>query len=254
MKTKEEVDALFEQVKHLIGSDEPVKHPWEIHPYDFTESERADLLAQFPEHIDDSNAGEFLRRVALVIGTYHRLNESEEPKLSNSEARKKLAALRKSVVDTHDRFAGLPVRLRGEIDLALQHVLQSKKNEQDGAPVSYVRSYMTPYSDSTSKWVTSFITQLNELAIALDLIEEHKQEKRGGNPVDRAMSYLSLHSAKAYRDCFAQEPTPTEGKPFERILANLAEIVGRHDNSTDGNVMHYVRKAVKDLEFVRKRV
>jgi len=65
------------------------------------------------------------------------------------------------------------------------------------------------------------------------------------------MSYLSLQSAKAYRDCFAQEPTPTEGKPFERILANLAEIVGRHDSSTELNVMHYVRKAVKDLDFVR---
>jgi DNA-binding ferritin-like protein len=98
---------------------------------------------------------------------------------------------------------------------------------------------------------TSFVTQLEELANALDLIEERKQKNRGGNPVDRAMSYLSLQSAKAYRDCFGLKPTPTEGKPFERILANLAEIVGRHDSSTDRNVMHYVQKAIKDLDFVR---
>ncbi len=251
MKTKEEVDALFEQVKHLIGSDEPVKHPWEVRPHDFTESERANLLEALPENADETATSEFMRRVGLAIGTYHRLDLSAHTKLSSNEARKKLRALRNSVAEAYDRFAGLPVRLHDEIDLALQHVLQSKQIEKGGEPVPYVRSYTALYSDATSKWVTSFVTQLEELASALDLIEEHKQKNRGGKPVDRAMSYLSLQSAKAYRDCFGLNPTPTEGKPFERILANLAEIVGRHDSSTDRNVMHYVQKAIKDLDFVR---
>ena len=251
MKTKEEVDALFEQVKHLIESDELVEHPWEVQPHELTESERTNLLEALPKDADETATSEFIRRVGLAIGTYHRLDQSENTKLSNSEARKNLRALRNSVAEAHDRFVGLPVQFHGEVDLALQHVLRSKQIEQGGEPAPYIRSYTTPYSDATSKWVMSFVTQLDELASALDLIEEHKQKKRGGKPVDRAMSYLSLQSAKAYRDCFGQVPTPTEGKPFERILANLAEIVGRHDSSTDSNVMHYVRKAVKDLAFAR---
>ncbi len=250
MKTKEEVDALFEQVKHLIESDEPVEHPWEVHPHEFTQSERADLLAEFPELIDDTNADEFLRRIALAIGIYHRLCESEERKISNSEARKKFRALRDSVVGAHDRFVSLPVQLHTEIDLALQFALQSKHVEQGRESAPYVRSFTAPYSDTTNSWVTSFVAQLEELAGALDLIEEQRKSKSGGKPVDRAMSYMSLKTAIAYKECFGHDPAPTEGKSFERILAVATEIVGRHGASFY-SVMHYVRKAVKDLKSVK---
>ena len=106
MKTKEEVDALFEQVKHLIESDEPVEHPWEVHPHEFTKSERAALLAEFPELIDDTNADEFLRRIALAMGIYHRLCESEGRKISNSEARKKFRELKLAALSALDRLPG----------------------------------------------------------------------------------------------------------------------------------------------------
>ena len=134
MKTKEEVDALFEQVKHLIESDELVEHPWEVQPHELTESERTNLLEALPKDADETATSEFIRRVGLAIGTYHRLDQSENTKLSNSEARKNLRALRNSVAEAHDRFVGLPVQFHGEVDLALQHVLRSKQIEQGGEP------------------------------------------------------------------------------------------------------------------------
>lgn len=251
MKTREEVEQLFEQVRHLIESDEPIDHPWEVRPHQFTESQLACLLGVFPNDIGEQASDAFLQRMALAVGAYHRLSQSGDTRLSNSEARASLEALRKAAAQTKSRFEGLPAQLHSEIDLALQHVLQSKQAALGGEPEPYVRSFTAPYSDATTEWVRMFVTQLQDIEAALVLIEERRRSDRGGKPVDRAMSYLSLETAKAYRECFVEDPTPTEGKSFERILANLAQIVGRNDDASDLNVMHYVQKAIKDLRTIK---
>jgi len=64
------------------------------------------------------------------------------------------------------------------------------------------------------------------------------------------MSYMSLTIAIAYRDCFGDDPAPIEGKSFEKILALTTQIVGRHGASVF-SVMHYVRKAVKDMQSAK---
>ena len=93
MKTEEEIQQLFEQVKHLIESDEPIDNPYEVQPHSFREAERSSLLDVFPDNVTDDMADKFLQHLALAIGTFHRLNNPKEQPLANLKARKKLKSL-----------------------------------------------------------------------------------------------------------------------------------------------------------------
>ena len=93
MKTEEEIQQLFEQVKHLIESDEPIDNPYEVQPHSFSEAERSSLLDVFPDNVTDDMADKFLQHLALAIGTFHRLNNPKEQPLANLKARKNLKRL-----------------------------------------------------------------------------------------------------------------------------------------------------------------
>lgn len=246
MKTEEEIQQLFEQVKHLIESDEPIDNPYEVQPHSFSEAEHSSLLDVFPDNVSDDDADDFLQRLALAIGTFHRLNNPKEQPLANSKARKKLKSLRNAFARSHKLYVRLPDQLHRGIDIALQQVEHERRIEQGGEPSAFVWNPGAHYSDATADSVYALVNQMSDMVKALDLRENYLKQNRGGNPVGVAMSDLSLKTAIAFKKCFGLDPTSTAEDPFELILAVAAEITGSR-GASEPSVMHYVRKAIQAL-------
>ena len=249
MKTEEEIQQLFEQVKHLIESDEPIDNPYEVQPHSFSEAERSSLLDVFPDNVTDDMADKFLQHLARAIGTFHRLNNPKEQPLANLKARKKLKSLRNAFARSHKLYVRLPDQLHRRIDIALQQVAQERRIEQGGEPSAFVWNPGAHYSDATADSVYALVNQMSDMVKALDLTESHLKRNHGGNPVGVAMSDLSLKTAIAFKKCFALDATSTEGDLFELILAVAADITETRGDS-ETSVMHYVRKAVGDLKHL----
>ncbi|MDH3611972.1 MAG: hypothetical protein OEU90_07040 [Gammaproteobacteria bacterium] len=249
MKTEKEIQELYEQVKHLIGSDQPIDNPFEVVPHEFSGDELTRLHEVFPDGISEAQSKRFIEQLSNLVGIYHRLSDSADKEIPNSQARKELKALRKSVASSHSLFVNLSSPLTRNIDIAVQHVQQMKEIESSGKSAGYVWSFSAPYSDLTAEWVQSLTTHMEELVNALDLIESKLKSNSGGAPVDRAMSYLANRVAVEYKKCFDQMPSNIEEMHFERILSVLAEIVGRHGAGVF-SVMHFVRKGVDNLNIL----
>lgn len=246
MKTEEEIQQLFEQVKHLIESDEPIDNPYEVQPHSFSEAEHSSLLDVFPDNVSDDDADDFLQRLALAIGTFHRLNNPKEQPLANLKARKKLKSLRNAFARSHKLYVRLPDQLHRGIDIALQQVEHERRIEQGGEPSAFVWNPGAHYSDATADSVYALVNQMSDMVKALDLRENYLKQNRGGYPVGVAMSDLSLKTAIAFKKCFGLDPTSTAEDPFELILAVAAEITGSR-GASEPSVMHYVRKAIQAL-------